>query len=358
MIMMHGHRDTITGTLLRKTIEQIAIESGNPFEYDPSTYTTNNTWIQNTISSCNKYQINIVPRFQGLPMWTTRDEYIMEKAVTTLQGKELATFNKVRMYLQVTTVSDLSTADGSCIDSNLMIGNRGTSPSPSRWAYSWPTVPGPTHSEKKAWTASLGRLMGVTTANPSLDTNNYRWYHPECIDISCWNLNLQTVEILQKRKHGWNIWEPDVIDVRVTRGRTLYKLTEKTTQIISHKNQCRPITIQHQEENKIALTSRGRYHYQQEESIQKQPWYLPPSADTISEESKNTFLTAVSKGIGSIVADGSYKSGRSSAAVIFQHQKKMGSTTKRTHVRLQFQGTGMNKVLIAESSAVSSLGLR
>ena len=226
MIMIHGHRNTVTGILLRNTIEQIAIESGlegKPFEYEPAhlTYTTENTWIQNTITTCNTYHVNIEPRFQGIPNWTTRDDYIMDKTVVALKGRELTIFNIVRLYLRVATVSDLSTTDGRRIDTNIMTGIRGTSPSPSRWAYSWPNIPVPTHSEKKLWTLSLGRIFGVTEANPSLDTTNYRWFHPECIDLACWNINLSTGDILQEAKLRWIIWEPDTNSMRMTRRRTL-----------------------------------------------------------------------------------------------------------------------------------------
>ena len=55
--MNHGHLKTVTGTLLRNTIEQISIESGlegNPFDFvlDRVKYLTKNTWIENTIRCC------------------------------------------------------------------------------------------------------------------------------------------------------------------------------------------------------------------------------------------------------------------------------------------------------------------
>ena len=68
MVMQHGHCKTVTGTLIRNTLEQLAIESGqggNPFTFDSNslTYTTDRTWIQNTVTACSKFNINIVPSF-------------------------------------------------------------------------------------------------------------------------------------------------------------------------------------------------------------------------------------------------------------------------------------------------------
>ena len=59
MIMQHGHCNTITGKLLRNTIETHAIETGlggNPFtaDLDKVNYLTENTWIENTIRGYQK----------------------------------------------------------------------------------------------------------------------------------------------------------------------------------------------------------------------------------------------------------------------------------------------------------------
>ena len=128
IVMQHGHRKTVTGTLIRNTLEQIAIESGqegNPFAFDSDslTYTTERIWIQNTITACSKFSINIVPPFQGIPKWTTKDQFIMDKAILTLKGKELRIFNKVRLALKIATVSDMAVADGTRIDPQLLLGN-------------------------------------------------------------------------------------------------------------------------------------------------------------------------------------------------------------------------------------------
>ena len=133
MVMQHGHCKTVTGTLIRNTLEHLAIESGqggNPFTFDSDslTYTTDRTWIQNTITACSKFSITIVPSFKGIPKWTTKDQFIMDKAIRFLKGKELRIFNKVRLALKIATISDMAVADGSRIDPQVLLGNSGNSP--------------------------------------------------------------------------------------------------------------------------------------------------------------------------------------------------------------------------------------
>ena len=327
MIMQHGHQDTVTGTLLRNTLEQIAIDAGqggNPFEFEPDllSYTTERTWIQNTIQSCSKFKIHIESPFQGIPKWTTKDIYLMDRAIHTLKGKELKIFNKVRLSLKIATVADLAVADGSRIDNQILLGNTSMSPTPSRWAYTWPLIPDPTNLEKKVWTRALGSVFHLTEGNPTLDTTNYRWFHPECIVLSCWNINLHSGNILEKTDKEWIVWTPDEATVRRTRRTARYTRSEQTVSSLLHKEHCRPITVE-RHNIKISIKSRGRYHYEAEDQSHTTPWYLPEST-TLDNTAIETFTTAVQQGTGLVVADGSYKTGRSAAAIIFQHTKNNG----------------------------------
>ena len=123
-----------------------------------------------TILSCSKFNIRIETHFQGIPKWTTRDEFMMDYASKALGVKELKTFNKVRLYLNIATISDLAIADGSRVDKQILKGYRGGSPTPSRWAYKWPNIPSPTNKERQSWTAALGTILGTTDSDPSLET--------------------------------------------------------------------------------------------------------------------------------------------------------------------------------------------
>ena len=54
------------------------------------------------------------------------------------------------MYLKITTLLDLLTADGKKISKDIyQVSPYGTSVTPSTYAYEWPSIPEPTSSEKK-----------------------------------------------------------------------------------------------------------------------------------------------------------------------------------------------------------------
>ena len=195
--------------------------------------------------------------------------------------------------LRIATVSDLALADGSRINKNLMMGNEGLSPTPSRWAYTWPNVPPPTTSEKRSWTSSLCMIMHVTTAEPTLATTNYRWFHPECIKLACWNINHKCGLIFQKTENQWIIWEPENSQWRQRTGCTSsFIKTNRTTNVLDRKDQCRSISIEKLHETKITVNARGRYHYQIEEQVEEITWFSPEKS-RISNSTNETFLTAV-----------------------------------------------------------------
>jgi hypothetical protein len=59
-------------------------------------------------------------------MWYDSDPFIMEKMHLFFSGgPSLATINKVRLHLQVVTLSNLVTADGNHCDDDIIHGFRG-----------------------------------------------------------------------------------------------------------------------------------------------------------------------------------------------------------------------------------------
>ena len=124
----------------------------------------------------------------------------MEKAIRILKGKELRIFNKVRLYLQVATLSDVATANGICIDSDILEGRRGTSPSPSRHAYKWPLVPSPSEAEQRSWTDSICAVLALTRNDRLLIYSQYRYFEANTKLHSYWNYHRQTAQVLQKER--------------------------------------------------------------------------------------------------------------------------------------------------------------
>ena len=295
MILQHSHTNSVTGKLIRNSIEQLAIESGLggnllKANLDKINYLTENTWIENTIRSCKKYGIEIETNSDGLQKWTDRDEFIMEKAIRTLKGKDLRIFNKVRLYLQVATTSDIANADGKSIDRDIFLGQRSTSPSPSKMAYQWPHVPAPTRKEKERWMVSLGQVYGNTPGNPSLEYGNYRWYRSDCIDKTEWNYDVEGNKIYQKIGSLWLQWNPTGGNRRVTRGSATFTITVETVNSANQRR--RPVTIRWSGVSRISIKCKGRWHPSEEIEDNQDTWYSP-SLSTIDRrciQNPKTFL--------------------------------------------------------------------
>ena len=92
----------------------------------------------------------------------------MERAYDIIHGSDLLIFNKVRLYLRVATVSDLSTANGREIDHNILRGTRNQSPTFSEYIYTWPTIPQPTPKEIKIWYNTIATMFSITKVKPRL----------------------------------------------------------------------------------------------------------------------------------------------------------------------------------------------
>jgi len=121
------------------------------------TWISDRTWIDNTLRAMEDLDVSIKTSIAGLVEWTNHDIFLMDMAMRQLKGKDLAIFNKVRLFLKVvTTLSDIMTADSKYADEGkLTCQETSTSPTPSTSAYIWPTVTEPTRSKKKIWTEAI-----------------------------------------------------------------------------------------------------------------------------------------------------------------------------------------------------------
>ena len=108
----------MTGSLLRTSLEYMAIEAGLPG--DPMnlpiheiSWISDRTWIDTMLRAMDVMGLDIETDMQGLRTWMNNDSFLMTGAASLLKDTaELAEFNKARMNLTVATLSDMLTADG------------------------------------------------------------------------------------------------------------------------------------------------------------------------------------------------------------------------------------------------------
>lgn len=124
VLQQHMHSTSVTGKLLRISFDQYTLEmgrGGSPLSTSFCNYTTSKTWVSNTIAHMKEAGIQLTGDLSELERWSKNDTFIMDEMAR--QGiSNLASINKVRLYLRVVTVSDLLKANGKFFDTGLVAG--------------------------------------------------------------------------------------------------------------------------------------------------------------------------------------------------------------------------------------------
>ena len=104
MILNHGHTQSVTGKLIRHSLQHMTVEMGMqgcPFKVDLTKveYLTENTWIENTLRSCQQNNINIENKETCLQQWIETDDFIMNRAVNILSKKGARSYVPRRSHI-------------------------------------------------------------------------------------------------------------------------------------------------------------------------------------------------------------------------------------------------------------------
>ena len=330
MLMKHGHTQTTTGKLIRTSAESLCIESGlpgDPFSLKTNeiTWTTDHTWIQNSISSMEKYGLRLTSGIQGLRTWATHDGYIMHEATSVLQKSiDLARFNKVRMYTKTVTLSDLLTADGKKISQDIYDASPNRkSVTPSANAYEWPTIPEPSRKEKKLWQTTIKLIMGVTRSTLEVEQDTGFAWDVSIEEEAGWVTNNDSSIIYQRNQNKkWIEWRK--INRR-TRNAIYMKTNNDARTLSTHTKPC---TVELHQNEEASIKSIGNYEIIEadEENHHETGWILPRIAGNNHEEQK--YIDLIRNNKGQIVSDGSCKHGRSTSAFVVLPSKEInGSNT-------------------------------
>jgi hypothetical protein len=312
IILQHGpDRETTTGKLLRCTIEYNALETG--FPGDPLwipwvSYTTQNTWIRNTLWHMKKYNIGISSDLERLQEWTEEDTFLMEQLQEYGTDATKVIINKVRMYLRITTLSDIITADGKTYDANILQGKRGTdNPSPSFYRYQWPSVPLPTPSERAVWNTAIVYTFAIPSSLTRPNMDPIRWTQ-ESLLYARW-LFSATEQKLYERKapQQWIVWRPKPENRRhrTRLSTSTYMVSSQiTSQIPSNIG---PASIRRVSKTIVTVMSTGTLSTTDGTPISRQSYSTPSRALDI-------FRYNITMNNGIIFTDGSYKQGVSTFA--------------------------------------------
>ena len=261
IMLHHGHKQSPTGQLLRASIEALAIESGcsgDPLAFSPDKicYTTQNTWIKETITQLHKNNVTLKHDIKGLNSWYNDDTFIMDKAISIMKGTQLKLFNKVRMFLKVVTMTDVVNAAGNFIDKNCFNGDpTKESPLPSTWTYIWPTIQSISKNELDIWQANITWIFQISSSG-QINRNIVKWNSDAC-KVSNWVLNSRNNLIYQKtHDNKWIEWRRAMTNRRITRNSLNTFVPGPAIEIESFETYI-PISVSIISNQEILLRNRG-----------------------------------------------------------------------------------------------------
>ena len=211
VLLDHGHDDSITGNHLRAGIEAHKLElgvGGSLFTKDYNMFTsymTKDTWCANTWKFLWEYRIRVEERTPSLRLQREGDAFLMEAFIEAgYQGEELAQLNRCRMFLQVVTVADISSGDGTKL---LRSTKHKRTDSPSARRYQWPGQGPPSQQAWTTWETAISKcLLQQNSKRTCLRQSLGRWLVDD--DDWPWLLEEQERRLYQKRKDGdgWNVF--------------------------------------------------------------------------------------------------------------------------------------------------------
>ena len=323
MVMLdHGSRKTVTGRLLRILAEGTLVEIG--MEGDllampmASITWAEATWMTNTIEGIARMKIGVENVLPMLSKWKANDRFIMDEIFNSkvFSPQEMNQINEARLRLQVTTLSDVTTADGRRIKEAILQGQEGTSCSSK--AYSWPRSIKLTTTEIYIWSKALRviftnginnevkRDMVTNIWTKEAKTHTEWWYDPD------------TTEAYKREDNEYKQWGKTQNTGRRTRRTTNgYSFSGQTT--LQLPNGCVPITVL-VTGDRMEITGQGMLEERNEEQEEEEATDIwskhgwPTRQIILPSDNGYQYAMEVGEGQGKIVCDGSFKNGRSSAA--------------------------------------------
>ena len=187
VLLRHGHTDSLTGNLLRASIETLRLEIGSvrhpltlPWQKWGSLATP--TWLTSTWQMLSEQQLGVTDTTQHPPALRSNDKAIMDFFVPTLSDRGvLRILNHCRLYLEIFWLSEVLDAKGDRIDPSILNGAHSTT---VHTRSTWPRQGKPSPAAWKVWKStlltSLCDFLTQDRSQVSHDRGRYNlhWAHP------------------------------------------------------------------------------------------------------------------------------------------------------------------------------------
>jgi ribonuclease HI len=180
MLVGHIRQDSDTGRMMRIELQWCQVQAGTSINLleDPQVPIDyiETCWIMSVRDFLSMYNLHLEFSQLARPVvQCVHDEFIMDaiRARATCTATELQRVNACRLYLQVSRVSDIATADGSRIRSDVLLGQDATVFLSSD---GWPRQGRPPKQWWSLWRAKLRTALSVDGVSPVLRQPLGEWY--------------------------------------------------------------------------------------------------------------------------------------------------------------------------------------
>ena len=217
VLLTHSHEQSITGHLLRSTVETLRLELGScqsPLTLPWTQWGTfaTPTWLTFTWQTASTYGLGVTDNTKPPSPLRSNDVTIMDFLTQRgLSIKQLTTLNHCRLYLNLFWASELYTAQGDTIDPHILRGEK--SPNGQSLCH-WPRQGTPSTHAWNLWKSTITTHFcqsdGPGTTHPRLVlgpflhhwadplAHHYRW-------LTLWDPDADRI-FTQDTSGSWRLW--------------------------------------------------------------------------------------------------------------------------------------------------------
>jgi hypothetical protein len=149
---------SITGDLIRASLEQLRLELGlsgrmDKWQWSVMECLATDCWLKDLLQYATTHDLYVKDTLPTLRQYRERDQFLMESFITSgYRKKQLQTLNECRKALQVTTLAEITSADGLYLEPWAW---KGLAKVTSLNAYQWPRRPPLTTQHWSLWQRAL-----------------------------------------------------------------------------------------------------------------------------------------------------------------------------------------------------------
>ena len=199
--------DDITGKLLRSNFEAAKVDiglGGDFVMYDYKTFSLHltNSWIKSMWEFINYHSISFSESVTGdHSLKRENDQYIMFKIIQLSKygKKNLLRINACRLYLQVYSLSDITTGDGARFTNEAWICQRDPL---RRTNLLWPRQPRPNGKSRRLWKQAIKLAFPRNVNSQFLSPLGY-WTDFNSRDLCTWFFHRDTSSVYRRFGNDW-----------------------------------------------------------------------------------------------------------------------------------------------------------